>query len=149
MFRIELCPWASACSRATPVRFTVFVEEQHVPQAIELDEYDAASLHALAWSPQNEVVGTGRLLPSEHHAGRIVAHVGRMAVLSSWRGRGVGSAILRALVDAARARGDTEAVLAAQVHAIGFYRAHGFAEEGAVFVDAGIPHRRMRRRLGA
>jgi predicted GNAT family N-acyltransferase len=149
MFRIELCSWESARSRATPVRFTVFVEEQQVPQAVELDAYDAASLHALAWSPRNEVVGTGRLLPSEHHAGRVVAHIGRMAVLSSWRRHGAGSAILRALVDAGRARGDNEVVLAAQVHAIGFYRAHGFLEEGAVFLDAGIPHRRMRRSLRA
>jgi predicted GNAT family N-acyltransferase len=147
MFRIELCSWESARSRATPVRFAVFVEEQHVPQAVELDEHDATSLHALAWSSQNEVVGTGRLLPSEHYAGRAVAHVGRMAVLSPWRGRGAGSAILRALVEAAQARGDTELVLSAQLHAIGFYRAHGFAEEGAVFLDAGIPHRAMRRRL--
>jgi predicted GNAT family N-acyltransferase len=149
MFRIELCSWESARCRATPVRFTVFVEEQHVPQDIELDEHDAASLHALAWSPQNEVVGTGRLLPSEDHAGRAIAHVGRMAVLSSWRGHGAGSAILNALLDAARTRGDNEVALAAQLHAIGFYRAHGFAEEGEVFLDAGIPHRRMRRRLRA
>lgn len=148
MFRIELCSWASARDRATPVRFTVFVEEQRVPQDIELDAYDPTSLHALAWADQN-VVGTGRLLPSERHDGRGVAHLGRMAVLRSWRGRGAGSAILRALVDAAQARGDAEVVLAAQLHALDFYRAHGFAEEGEVFLEAGIAHRRMRRTLRA
>lgn len=147
MFRIELCSWTSARSLATPVRFTVFVEEQHVPEAIELDAHDTTSLHALAWTDQNEVIGTGRLLPSEWHAGRGIAHVGRMAVLRPWRGRGAGSAILGALVAAAQARGDAEVVLAAQLHAIGFYRAHGFAEEGAEFLDAGIAHRMMRRAL--
>lgn len=149
MFRIELCSWDSARSHATPIRFTVFVEEQRVPQDIELDAHDPACLHALAWADADVAIGTGRLLPSERHGGRGVAHVGRMAVLRPWRGRGAGSAVLRALVDAAQARGDADVVLAAQLHAVDFYRAHGFAEEGEVFLDAGIAHRRMRRRLSA
>ena len=149
MFRIELCSWSSARSHAAPIRFTVFVEEQRVPQDIELDAYDPTSLHALAWADTDVVIGTGRLLPSESHGGHAVAHVGRMAVLRPWRGRGAGSAILSALVQAAQARGDAEVLLAAQLHAIDFYRAQGFAEEGEVFLDAGIVHRRMRRRLRA
>jgi predicted GNAT family N-acyltransferase len=149
MFRIELCPWESARVRATPIRFTVFVEEQRVPEEIELDAHDASSLHALAWTAGNAVIGTGRLLPSERHAGRSIGHVGRMAVLAPWRGQGAGSAILGALVEAARQRGDREVALAAQVQAVGFYRAHGFVEEGGAFLDAGISHRMMRRALDA
>ena len=38
-------------------------------------------------------------------------------------------------------------LLAAQVHALPFYRAHGFEAEGAEYEEAGIPHRNMRRRL--
>jgi predicted GNAT family N-acyltransferase len=148
MFRIELCPWESARSRATPIRFAVFVEEQRVPVEIELDAQDASSLHALAWTAANAAIGTGRLLPSERHDGRSVGHVGRMAVLAPWRGQGAGSAILGALVEAARQRGDSEVALAAQVRAIGFYRAYGFVEEGDTFLDAGIAHRMMRRVLG-
>jgi len=147
MFHIELCTWDSARRNAMPIRFAVFVEEQRVPEDIELDAHDASSLHALAWSDRDEPVGTGRLLPSEGEGGRRVGHVGRMAVLIPWRGRGVGSAILRALVDAAQARGDMEVVLSAQVHAMDFYRAHGFVEQGDEFLEAGIAHRRMRRRL--
>jgi predicted GNAT family N-acyltransferase len=70
-----------------------------------------------------------------------------MAVLKPWRGRGVGGLILQRLMNEARARGHTEVVLSAQVHAAAFYRAHGFAEEGADYLDAGIPHCNMRRRL--
>jgi len=147
MFRIELCPWESARSRATPIRFAVFVEEQRVPVEIELDAQDASSLHALAWTAGNAAIGTGRLLPSDRHAGRRVAHVGRMAVLAPWRGQGAGGAILGALVEAARQRGDSEVALAAQVQAIRFYRAHGFVEQGDAFLDAGIAHRMMRRAL--
>jgi predicted GNAT family N-acyltransferase len=136
MLRIELLPWERARAEAMRIRYAVFVEEQGVPAEMELDEHDAASLHALAFDG-GAAVGTGRLLPD--------AHVGRMAVRREFRGRGVGSALLLRLCEAARARGDREVVLAAQVHAVGFYRAHGFEPCGAVYQDAGIPHQDMRR----
>ncbi|HYR33649.1 MAG TPA: GNAT family N-acetyltransferase, partial [Burkholderiales bacterium] len=74
-------------------------------------------------------------------------HIGRMAVLKEWRGRGAGRALLRALVEAARRRGDREVALNAQVQALGFYRAEGFEPEGPVYQEAGIDHQVMRRRL--
>ncbi len=141
MFRIELLSWDEAREPASAIRYEVFVEEQRVPREIELDEQDPRSLHALAHDETGAPVGTGRLLPD--------GHIGRMAVLAAWRGRGVGSAILARLVEAARARGDAEVVLLAQTHALGFYRKHGFAEEGEIFLEADIPHQSMRRRLGA
>jgi len=136
--RIELLPWEQARAHAAPIRFAVFVEEQDVPLAIELDEMDDKSVHPVAYY-QGSPIGTGRLLPD--------GHIGRMAVLAAWRGRGIGGRILAKLMDAARARGDREVVLSAQVHAMPFYRGHGFVEEGAEYVDAGIPHVDMRRRL--
>jgi len=136
--RIELLPWERARAHAAPIRFAVFVEEQRVPAEIELDEMDAKSLHAVAFYA-GDPIATGRLLPD--------GHIGRMAVLQAWRGRGIGGRILAKLMDAARARGDREVVVSAQVHAMAFYRAHGFVEEGAEYMDAGIPHRDMRRLL--
>ena len=84
-------------------------------------------------------IGCGRLLPD--------GHVGRMAVLASWRGRGVGAALLTRLVAAAQARGDARVVLNAQVQAMPFYARFGFAPVGAPFVEAGIPHQAMARAL--
>jgi predicted GNAT family N-acyltransferase len=138
MLRIELLSWENARSRATPVRFEVFVKEQGVPAEIELDEADAQSIHALAFYDA-QVVGTGRLLPD--------SHVGRMAVLKEFRGKGIGSALLVKLIEAASRRGDRSLVLSAQVHALNFYRAHGFVPEGEVYQDAGIPHQDMRRSI--
>jgi predicted GNAT family N-acyltransferase len=138
MPQIELLPWERARRHAAPIRFAVFVEEQGVPREIELDEIDARCIHAVAFEDEN-AVATGRLLPD--------GHIGRMAVLKQWRGRGIGGQILNALLDEARARGHREAVLSAQVHATAFYRAHGFVEEGAEYLEAGIAHRDMRRRL--
>ena len=147
MIRIELSDWAGAGAEAKQIRETVFVAEQGVPAEIELDEHDPQCIHALARDQTGHAVGTGRLLPSEIRDGHVVAHVGRMAVLKEWRGRGIGGALLARLVEASRERGDTEVVLASQTHAEGFYRAHGFLAEGDEFVDAGIPHRTMRRVL--
>jgi predicted GNAT family N-acyltransferase len=110
-----------------------------VPAEIEIDAQDPLSLHALALDASGTAVATGRLLPD--------GHIGRMAVLPSARGSGVGTAVLRALMEAARARGDREVVLSAQTHAVPFYARIGFATEGEVYDDAGIPHIDMRRAL--
>jgi len=75
------------------------------------------------------------------------ARIGRMAVLAHWRGRGVGDALLLALVDQARRLGWREVSLHAQVSALGFYARHGFLPYGARFVEAGIDHQSMRRVL--
>ena len=137
--RVEIGDWTAMRSRAEPVRRAVFVDEQQVPAEIELDDFDPVSLHALAFDAGGAVVGTGRLLPD--------GHIGRMAVLRRARGAGVGSTLLRCLMQAARVRGDAEVALSAQTHAIPFYGRFGFVVEGEEYDDAGIPHRMMRRRL--
>lgn len=118
------------------VREEVFVVEQGVPAELEVDADDQRSIHVIARDPQDRPVGTGRLTPD----GRI----GRMAVLKPWRGRGVGTAILRSLIDTARQRGATELRLSSQVTAEPFYERFGFVAEGLPYDDAGIPHRTMR-----
>jgi predicted GNAT family N-acyltransferase len=139
MPRIELMSWERARDLASPIRFEVFVREQRVPAEIELDDMDARSVHAIAFEDE-KAIGTGRLLPD--------GHIGRMAILKNWRRRGIGAAILEALVDAARRRGDREIALSAQLHAVEFYRAYGFEPLGEVYEEAGIPHQAMVRALG-
>ena len=134
--RIELGDWHCMRRWAEPLRFAVFVEEQRVPAEIELDSFDALSLHAVAFDADGEPVGTGRLLPD--------GHIGRRAVAKPARGTGVGSALLRSLMDEARRRGHTHAVLSSQTHATEFYRKHGYWVHGSVYDDAGIPHVDMR-----
>ncbi len=138
MARIELLSWEDARAHASPIRFRVFVEEQGVPREIELDEQDAVSLHALAFEGETPVA-TGRLLPD--------GHIGRMAVLPAWRGRGIGALLLRSLIAKAKQRGDREVALSAQVHAVPFYRAQGFLPEGEEYMEAGIRHQAMKRAL--
>lgn len=128
--------WEEERVRLSAVRRQVFIEEQRVPEALEWDDADAVSLHVLAVSEDGEPIGTGRLLPD--------GHIGRMAVIAPWRGRGVGDAILRTLVEAGTERGHGLLRLNAQLSAIGFYERLGFEALGPVFDDAGIPHRAMR-----
>ncbi len=136
---IELLDWAQAEPLVMPLRERVFVVEQGVPAEIELDEFDPVCRHAVGRDADGRVIATGRLLPD--------GHIGRMAVDAGWRGRGIGGAVLSALVREARARGMSEVVLNAQIRALDFYLRHGFSAEGEVFVEAGIDHRAMRRAL--
>lgn len=138
-FVVRAASWNADRVQLQDVRRAVFIAEQQVPASLEWDEFDAVSLHALAQDALGHAIGTGRLLPD--------GHVGRMAVMRNWRGRGVGGGILEFLADCARRRGDTLLHLDAQTHAIGFYERHGFVAHGEVFPDAGIPHRRMTRKL--
>ena len=134
---LRLGGWAELAAQAAPIRFEVFVEEQRVPAEMELDEFDALSCHALALV-DGRPVGTGRLLPD--------GHIGRMAVVVGWRGRGVGAVLLQALIDEAGRRGMAQLALSAQTHALGFYRRFGFLPEGEVYEEAGLPHQVMTRR---
>ena len=131
--------WDELGGPARQVRESVFVEEQNVPREIELDEHDAVSRHVIARDADGGAIGTGRLLAD--------GHIGRMAVLADWRGKGVGRAVLERLLEEAAGRSVRHLALHAQTHASGFYRRFGFVEEGPEFMEAGIPHRAMVRSL--
>ena len=120
------------------LREHVFIREQSVPAALEWDEFDARSRHVLA-TANGMPIGTARLLPD--------GHIGRMAVLKAWRGRGAGSALLLKLMEFAHVLGMRRVMLNAQVQAVPFYLRQGFRPEGEMFMDAGIPHVRMTRDL--
>ena len=136
---VAIGDWPEVEPEAAAIRHAVFVAEQRVPPELELDEWDSRSRHALARDAAGLAVGTGRLLPD--------GHIGRMAVLAQARTFGVGSALLRALMDEARRTGHTTVELSAQTHARAFYERHGFSAYGPEYDDAGIPHVMMRREL--
>ena len=120
------------------IRRVVFIEEQGVSLADEVDGRDGEAEHLLALL-DGAPVGTARMLV-EGETGKI----GRVAVLSGARGRGIGAALIRAAVERLRERGLRVAKLGAQTHALGFYEGLGFTAFGPVYDDAGIPHRDMK-----
>lgn len=136
---IEPVDYATGLPDLRAVRDAVFVQEQGVPVEHEWDALDPACMHVIARAADGTPVGTARLTP-EHR-------IGRMAVLPAWRGRGIGDALLLALLEEAQQRGWRDVWLNAQASAIDFYARHGFEPYGDRFHEAGIEHQAMRRRL--
>ncbi|MFO1201986.1 MAG: GNAT family N-acetyltransferase [Tabrizicola sp.] len=137
--KIDVTRDIPTCQR---LRRVVFIEEQGVSEADEVDGLDPEAIHLLAF--EGEVpVGTARLLVKGP-----VGKIGRVCVLPQARGTGLGAAlILRALEVLRGQPGVSEAYLGSQSQATGFYEKLGFVVEGEEFLDAGIPHRHMRRAL--
>ena len=123
--------------QAWAIRRVVFIQEQHVPEDIEMDADDADAFHALALEGEKPV-GCGRMVA---HDGYV--KIGRMAVLHERRDEGIGRRILTFLMEQARRQGFRRAVLHAQLTAEGFYLKNGYIPDGDVFEEAGITHRRM------
>ena len=138
-FAVRPVNWNASREQLRAVRHAVFVEEQHVPEDLEWDEADERAYHGLACDDEGVAIGTGRL--------RLDGQIGRMAVAREWRRRGVGGAILAALLELARKEGCPVVRLHAQTHALEFYRKYGFTAVGEEFDEAGIPHRAMELRL--
>ncbi len=120
------------------LRREVFIEEQGVSEADEVDGRDDAAIHLLAFVG-DAPTGTARLL-LKGNTGKI----GRVCVLMGARGTGLGAALIRAALDELRRQpGVTSASLGSQSHATGFYEKLGFRVVSDEFIDAGIPHREM------
>lgn len=117
------------------IRRTVFIEEQQVPEKLEWDGLDRDAIQLLAFQHNGEPVATARMLSD--------GHIGRLAVLPAWRHRGIGRAMLATLLDIAQHQALPKVYLNAQLNAIGFYTRAGFQLDGSIFMDAGIPHKRM------
>ncbi|WP_282092400.1 GNAT family N-acetyltransferase [Epibacterium ulvae] len=127
----------SACHA---LRLAIFIEEQGVPEADEWDTLDDDAIHLIA-TIDGSPVGTARLLRNGE-----TGKIGRICVVKSQRGTGLGAAIVRAAI--ARLENEpelTRLMLGAQEYAIGFYEKLGFTLCGPVYDDGGIPHRDMER----
>ena len=137
--KIDVTQDIATCQR---LRRVVFIEEQGVSEADEVDGRDTSAIHLLAVDG-DVPVGTARLLVKGS-----TGKIGRVCVLPQARGTGLGAALIKKALDVLRAQpGLTEAYLGSQSHATCFYEKLGFAVEGEEFDDAGIPHRHMRRTL--
>jgi predicted GNAT family N-acyltransferase len=131
--------WPQEADRLLAVRHRVFVMEQKVPGEIEVDEFDAIAFHFLAVNEQNEPLGTARWMVD-----REGVRVGRVAVLKEWRRHGIGSLLMKKVIQSASLAGHRRLHLHAQTSSIPFYRTLGFQLTGLPeFEEAGIPHRAM------
>jgi predicted GNAT family N-acyltransferase len=120
------------------IRKTVFVDEQHVPSALEMDGLDRAARHFGVRMDQ-EIVGTCRV--------RLVgsaAKIERVAVLKEHRSRGIGGVLMKYILQELSKTGDIQLFkLSAQMEAVAFYEKLGFRTRGAEYMEAGMPHYEM------
>ena len=133
---------AAELEAALAVRRAVFIEEQGVSEAEEMDGRDGEALHLVAVEPDGAVVATCRLLA----AGEKIK-LGRVAVLPRARRRGLALSLLRAAEPHAIALGGRRIVLGAQTYALGLYEQAGYVVTSGVFLDAGLEHVWMEQRL--
>ncbi|WP_135821348.1 GNAT family N-acetyltransferase [Halostella litorea] len=127
----------AAYEDALAVRFAVFVEEQGVPEDMEVDEHEDDAVHFVAYL-DGDPVGAARLRGTGDDA-----KVERVAVLPGHRGAGHGAEIMREVEGVAAARGFDRVALHAQTRAAGFYDRLGYERVGGEFEEAGIPHVEM------
>lgn len=142
MVEVVRCSFADAAPALGAVRAAVFVVEQGVPTELELDSRDSDCAHVLA-RVKGAAVGTARL--DLAYGGKI----GRLAVLSQFRRRGIGQLLLQEIEAIAQETGLPQVWCHAQTPAIPFYQRRGYRVVGEEFLEADIPHRRMEKSLVA
>ena len=123
------------------LRTVVFVEEQGVPLAEEIDGLDDQATQLVALDGV-EVVATCRLLPDG-----AAVKLGRMVVAKQRRREGIAAEMLRVAEQEARLLGGEQISLAAQTYAVALYEQAGYVAYGEPFPDAGIEHIWMNKQL--
>ncbi len=145
VYQIETVQSDKQMNDALSVRRAVFIEEQQVPEELEIDEHDrpdTGTVHFVAYAGETPV-GASRLRPYAPGVGKVE----RVAVLKSERGTGLGRELMLAVEKTARRLGYHSLKLNAQTHAQRFYEKLGYQPHGDVFDEAGIEHIAMEKKL--
>ena len=131
-----ICDYESHAKNICAIRYEVFVDEQNVPEGLEIDGLDGEAKHVLAFV-DGLPIGTGRILSD--------GHIGRVAVLKNYRGLGIGKSIMKELIKWAQDISLEKVWLSSQWHAHSFYLDLGFVCVGEIYKEAEIDHIKMFR----
>ncbi|MBP2630595.1 MAG: GCN5-related N-acetyltransferase [Firmicutes bacterium] len=144
-FKSMLITDPEGLEKAYAIRREVFVAEQKVPEELELDAYDKqeSTKHVLLVDQEYNAVGTARFRP--YNDG--VLKIERVAVLAKKRGAGSGKTIMEAIEAEAKKTGYQSMRLSAQTHARKFYERLGFEAKGEIYLEAGIEHIDMFKKI--
>ncbi len=126
---------------ALTIRQDVFVKEQNIPLAIEIDQENEC-LHFVLYD-NNQPQGTVRLLDK----GNNIFKIQRMAVLKKARKKGYAKELLLFAEKSAKGNGATKIILGAQESAVGFYESIGYTIESDAYFEAGIKHFDMSKKI--
>lgn len=123
---------------AIMIRRAVFIVEQQIDPALELDTVTDATWHYVLYE-DGQAVATARMTPEPKQS----LHIQRVATLKPARGHGYAQALIRRMLQDGHKHGYQQAVLGAQVTAQGFYTQLGFQPIGERFMEAGLAHQEM------
>ncbi|UJF15151.1 GNAT family N-acetyltransferase [Jeotgalibaca sp. MA1X17-3] len=123
------------------IRRTVFISEQHVDPAIEIDEKESLCIHLVAYNPLKKAVATARLYP----VSSTILKIQRVAVLREERKKRYGEELMQQIELIAREKEYTTLILGAQNHALPFYERLGYSIIGEEYEEAGILHHDMEK----
>lgn len=121
------------------IRIKVFVIEQQIPWQWEFDLYDESAIHLLV-EFNNQIIGTGRLYQSEND---FEYKLGRMSVLKEFRGKGLGTKILKQFEIIAKEKNISKIYLEAQSDKLDFYLKENYVIKGNEYIMDGISHKLM------
>lgn len=126
--------------KAQKIRYEVFVLGQNVPAEEEIDQFEEEAFHFLAYY-ENIPCGAARWRFTEKGV-----KLERFAVLEEFRGKGVGSALVRAVLNDVSAHPDAtgkKIYLHSQLSAMRLYDKFGFRKAGGLFRECDIDHYKM------
>lgn len=141
MTRVDKIHSPTDIQEAFRIREIVYIDEQHVPVEEEFDEFDKDSCHFLSVT-DDLPSGTARWRKTNEGY-----KLERFAVLKEFRGRGIGSALVQAVIADIRENGGSHLYLNAQVDAMPLYKKFGFKKIGQEFLECDIRHQRMELQL--
>ncbi|RYG72129.1 GNAT family N-acetyltransferase [Lentibacillus lipolyticus] len=126
---------------AYSIRTIVFVDEQHVPPEVEIDEYDPEAIHLIGYENEEPIAASRVRFTGDF------GKLERICVLQNQRGKSRGSQMIEEMENIIKQNGYQKAKLNAQTHAIKFYERLGYEVISDEFMDAGIPHVTMTKLL--
>ena len=138
---IEIRTYKALPEEAKSIRLTVFWEEQGFVK--EFDEVDSVAVHLVAFQ-NGQAVGTCRYYETETKGEYAI---GRIAVLHTLRGQGLGGKLVREAEAQIKACGGNRTHIGAQVQAIPFYEKIGYTPVGGRYMDEHVPHQGMEKEL--
>ncbi len=138
---VRVISTAEELNQAYNIRREVFVIEQNVPEEEEIDQYESQCRHFLALTSDGIPCGAARW--------RFVDNgikLERFAVKKKYRKSGVGSALMRAVLDDINNNPEyngQKKYLHSQINAIPLYKKFGFRKTGPLFLECDIQHYKM------
>lgn len=136
---IKSTDWKSNSEVLISIRDQVFIQEQRVSRADELDDKDETAIHFLVENDQGKAVACARVLEEDN-----LFHIGRVAVLAEYRHQQIGRRLMQFILRWCNQQNpDCKIYLHAQTTRVLFYEHLGFVAKGNIFMDAGIEHIEM------